>query len=237
MLLRYFTSCVLVISLFEHGLASSSSCMPCRAPNTRFSGWDQDISARGIVYNPRITHPTNNTVWSSGSDVAVTWCVCPVDFQSTTLIISRFSTIRDVRDMPKENSSQKGRILLGYLEDGSQNEHLDIGHPLASDFNLGDGFVTFQCPKVEPRKDYIIVCKFQFTNPKLKSHQHLNYLLVHNLIMLLNTFVASVLFAAASFAAPINGPQELIVFNPPILYPKASSSWAAGSEQIVRWGK
>ncbi|KAF8878125.1 hypothetical protein CPB84DRAFT_1688485, partial [Gymnopilus junonius] len=63
----------------------------------------------------------------------------------------------DVRDMPKENVTRKGRSLLGYLEKGSQDEHLDIEHTLASDFNLGDGYATFKCPKVEPRKDYIVV--------------------------------------------------------------------------------
>lgn len=48
----------------------------------------------------------------------------------TVLIISRPSTIRDVRDMPQENATQKGRILLGYLEERSQDEHLDIGEHL-----------------------------------------------------------------------------------------------------------
>lgn len=46
---------------------------------------------------------------------------------------------------------------------------LRLGHPLVLDFNLGDGYATFKCPKVEPRKDYIVVCKFRFMHPKLKS--------------------------------------------------------------------
>ncbi|KAF8904102.1 hypothetical protein CPB84DRAFT_1745932 [Gymnopilus junonius] len=53
--------------------------------------------------------------------------------------------------------------------------------------------------------------------------------------MFFSTFFTSIVFVTASFAAPINGPQELIVFNPPVLSPHASSSWAAGSEQVVRW--
>ncbi|KAF8878124.1 hypothetical protein CPB84DRAFT_1852460 [Gymnopilus junonius] len=53
--------------------------------------------------------------------------------------------------------------------------------------------------------------------------------------MFFSTFFTSIEFIAASFAAPINGPQELIVFNPPVLSPHASSSWAAGSEQVVMW--
>jgi len=56
--------------------------------------------------------------------------------------------------------------------------------------------------------------------------------------MLFNTFIATIFLAAStSFAAPINSPQELIVFNPPIISPKASSAWAMGSDQVVRWGK
>jgi hypothetical protein len=57
--------------------------------------------------------------------------------------------------------------------------------------------------------------------------------------MLFNAFFTTLLLATASSsvsAAPMNAPQELIVFNPPITSPKEFAAWAKGSEQIVRWG-
>ncbi|KAF8817185.1 hypothetical protein BYT27DRAFT_7237633 [Phlegmacium glaucopus] len=49
-----------------------------------------------------------------------------------------------------------------------------------------------------------------------------------------NIFTA-ILLATVSIAAPVNRPQELIVFNPRIISPKASVAWPMGSRQIVRW--
>ena len=46
------------------------------------------------------------------------------------LILQRFSTKRDVRDMPNKPSNEKGTLLLGYLEDDTTDEHLDIGEHL-----------------------------------------------------------------------------------------------------------
>lgn len=59
--------------------------------------------------------------------------------------------------MPEKTSNEKGTLLLGYLEDDSTDEHLNIEHPLASGFNMDGGFVNFRCPKVETRKNYIVV--------------------------------------------------------------------------------
>ncbi|KDR82380.1 hypothetical protein GALMADRAFT_134008 [Galerina marginata CBS 339.88] len=53
--------------------------------------------------------------------------------------------------------------------------------------------------------------------------------------MFFSTLFTSILLATATVAIPITGPQELIIYNPPILSPKANSSWAVGSEQVVRW--
>ncbi|PPQ65146.1 hypothetical protein CVT24_011041 [Panaeolus cyanescens] len=57
--------------------------------------------------------------------------------------------------------------------------------------------------------------------------------------MLFTSFIASVLLATASLtsAAPINAPQELIVFSPPITSPTAAEAWRAGTHQIVKWSK
>jgi hypothetical protein len=55
--------------------------------------------------------------------------------------------------------------------------------------------------------------------------------------MFFNAFFTAILLATASIAAPVNRPQELIVFNPHIISPKAAVSWPMGSRQTVRWGE
>ena len=54
--------------------------------------------------------------------------------------------------------------------------------------------------------------------------------------MFFNAFTA-ILLATASIAAPVNTPQDLIVFNPRIISPAASVAWPMGSKQTVRWGE
>ncbi|KAF8170093.1 hypothetical protein BJ912DRAFT_998335 [Pholiota molesta] len=53
--------------------------------------------------------------------------------------------------------------------------------------------------------------------------------------MFFNTFFTTILLAATAIAAPLNSPQELIVFNPPITSPKKSVTWAKGTRQVVKW--
>jgi hypothetical protein len=96
-----------------------------------------------------------------------------------TLIILGLSTIRDLPDMTGKTSNAKGTLLLGYPEDGSDDEHLSIGsywspfisyisgdsnpmraytleHLLASNVDLSKGLMTIKCPKVEPRNNYVV---------------------------------------------------------------------------------
>ncbi|KAF5314865.1 hypothetical protein D9619_007407 [Psilocybe cf. subviscida] len=52
----------------------------------------------------------------------------------------------------------------------------------------------------------------------------------------LKTVFTTVLLAASSvLAAPINGPNELIVLSPPITSPKQADAWPMGSHQVVTW--
>ncbi|KAF9523906.1 hypothetical protein CPB83DRAFT_732368, partial [Crepidotus variabilis] len=88
------------------------------------------------IWNPTITLPSNNTIWVASSMVVATW---------------------NVRDMPNQLENPKGTLLLGYLEPDSSNEHLNLQHKLASNFDLKDGSLKFKCPKVEARDDYIVV--------------------------------------------------------------------------------
>lgn len=86
------------------------------------------------------------------------------------------NTHRDTSDAP-DHISNKGKVVLGYMKDGSDSEHLDLGmriflfapipliliifidHPLAENFDLRAGHVKFEVPKVDEAADYIIVCK------------------------------------------------------------------------------
>ncbi|KAH9480200.1 hypothetical protein JR316_0006798 [Psilocybe cubensis] len=137
MLFCYFTlpSLFIAVLSFCYG-ALAGPCMPCQASNRRYTPWDRRITIPRGVYSPNITNPTGRTVWIGGTDVVVTW---------------------DHDDMPAKPANPKGTLLLGYLDDGSEDEHLDVEHPLAADFDLKKGFVTFKCPEVVEREQYIVV--------------------------------------------------------------------------------
>lgn len=58
-----------------------------------------------IVYRPQLTAPVAGDSWPMGSEQTVTW---------------------DVSDIPPEAIYQTGILLLGHVEEGSSDEHLDI---------------------------------------------------------------------------------------------------------------
>jgi len=126
---------MLIILLCVYLDSSAGFCMPCHELNRKKTLWDLDpsFSTRGL-FIPKITSPTNATIWIIGSDVAVTW---------------------DLHDMPKHVSNPKGSLMLGYLKDGSDDEHLE--HSLAEDFDIKDGSVSIKCPEVDSGKKYIVV--------------------------------------------------------------------------------
>ena len=62
--------------------------------------------ASDIVISPPITAPEAGDVWPVGSVQTVTW---------------------DTSVIPPDAPVLTGEILLGYVEDGSTDEHLDIG--------------------------------------------------------------------------------------------------------------
>ena len=113
------------------------------------------VRAVNDVFSPRITKPTAGDVWDVSSVQTITW---------------------DTSNIPAANLNQTGLILLGHVEDGSTDEHLDIGalkaricilfvlmtsiteHPLASNFPIRDGAVNVTVPEVATRDDYIVVC-------------------------------------------------------------------------------
>ncbi|CDO71012.1 hypothetical protein BN946_scf184844.g16 [Trametes cinnabarina] len=87
-------------------------------------------------FSPPITSPKAGDVWTIGSTQNVTW---------------------DTSNIPPHNVNQTGLILLGYLEDGSEDEHLDINHPLAVNFPITAGFALVDVPEVKSRDDYVVV--------------------------------------------------------------------------------
>ncbi|PSR70487.1 hypothetical protein EW026_g2705 [Hermanssonia centrifuga] len=86
------------------------------------------------VYTPHITSPKAAEIWRVGENHTVTWNVASLDPQGL---------------------NTTGYLLLGYLENDSEN--LDIQHPLAHNFLLGDGTVDLTVPNVTTRDDYIVV--------------------------------------------------------------------------------
>ncbi|KAI0756783.1 hypothetical protein C8Q80DRAFT_1130466 [Daedaleopsis nitida] len=89
------------------------------------------------VWAPHITAPEDGTVWKVGETVQVTW---------------------DTSDRPEQVTNPQGKVVLGYLEDGNEdNEHLDFKHPLADGFDLSSGCVQVEVPDVDPSENYIVV--------------------------------------------------------------------------------
>ncbi|TFK52472.1 hypothetical protein OE88DRAFT_1698300, partial [Heliocybe sulcata] len=88
-----------------------------------------------IVYSPTITSPKAGAIWTANTTETVKW---------------------DVSDIPAEKENSTGLLLLGYLENNSEN--LDIAHPLATDFPIKSGTVNFTVPaNLAKRDDYIVV--------------------------------------------------------------------------------
>ena len=65
---------MLIIFLCFYFDSSAGFCMPCYELNRRDTLWDLDRSfSTRSLFIPKITSPTNATIWIIGSDVAVTW--------------------------------------------------------------------------------------------------------------------------------------------------------------------
>ncbi|KAH9060459.1 hypothetical protein EDB87DRAFT_1562079 [Lactarius vividus] len=86
-----------------------------------------------IVVSPTITSPTEGARWPILSQQVVTW---------------------DTSDIPPSGQNNTGRILLGYLEDGDDSEHLNW--ELASGFLLTAGCQNVTVPLVRPRDTYVL---------------------------------------------------------------------------------
>lgn len=77
-----------------------------------------------LAWSPTILTPTQFTVWPRGSIQSVTWAT---------------------NNIPEEKLNSTGLLLLGYMANDSEN--LDIQHPLAVNFPIINGEVTFTVPE------------------------------------------------------------------------------------------
>lgn len=88
-----------------------------------------------LAWSPTILCPTQFTIWPRGSMQTVTWAI---------------------DNVPEEKLNSTGLLLLGYMENNSEN--LDIKHPLAVNFPIINGEVTFIVPEnATVRGDAIVV--------------------------------------------------------------------------------
>ncbi|KAI0372271.1 hypothetical protein BV20DRAFT_940446 [Pilatotrama ljubarskyi] len=92
--------------------------------------------ATNDVFRPQITAPKAGDVWTVGTVQTIAW---------------------DTSNIPAANQNQTGLILLGFIEDGSIDEHLNTTNPLASNFPITAGSVSVNVPDVTPRDDYVVV--------------------------------------------------------------------------------
>ncbi|KAL0581173.1 hypothetical protein V5O48_000863 [Marasmius crinis-equi] len=112
---------------------------PSKSFNTRQPKYG-NIDIRD-VYSPRITDPSEGTVWIAGLNATIKW---------------------DISNPPRNITNRAGEIVLGRFNGTDDNEHLDLvsvffqENPLADDFDLLSGSVTIEVPDVEPGEDYFI---------------------------------------------------------------------------------
>ncbi|EKM51855.1 uncharacterized protein PHACADRAFT_262236 [Phanerochaete carnosa HHB-10118-sp] len=89
------------------------------------------------VYDPPITQPTADTVWTTGSSQTVKW---------------------DISKIGSDGSNTTASLLLGHKDPGSSNEFLDIKNPLAVNVPVSAGQVTITVPDdVLTDNNYIVV--------------------------------------------------------------------------------
>ncbi|KIK57146.1 hypothetical protein GYMLUDRAFT_46378 [Collybiopsis luxurians FD-317 M1] len=89
------------------------------------------------VVDPPITSPTASTVWHSGETVTVTWDTSNINASTLT--------------------NPNGEVVLGWMANPTDSEHLMLNPPLAQNFPLIAGNVTFTVPSVVTRTNYIVV--------------------------------------------------------------------------------
>ncbi|KII86647.1 hypothetical protein PLICRDRAFT_114099 [Plicaturopsis crispa FD-325 SS-3] len=89
------------------------------------------------VWSPHITAPVAGVSWPAGSQQTVTWAT---------------------DDIPRtSDTGNHGLLLLGHGGGPGISENLNITHPLAVNFPISDGTVSFTLLDAPPRDDYFVV--------------------------------------------------------------------------------
>ncbi|TCD69261.1 hypothetical protein EIP91_008196 [Steccherinum ochraceum] len=96
---------------------------------------DGTLEARD-VYSPRILDPRSTSVWVAGQSALVRW---------------------DTSDPPSSITNRNGKLVLGYMDEHTANEHLFLDQPLATNFDIMKGFQKVRVPQVPPGNNYIVV--------------------------------------------------------------------------------
>ncbi|KAJ3885638.1 hypothetical protein GG344DRAFT_58884 [Lentinula edodes] len=110
------------------------------------------------VFDPPITSPSASTIWQVGQTVTVIWYVQICSLYPYYVIHFNLCIYRDITNLPPASqlTDPNGTVVLGYMASSTDSEHLMIDSPLAQDFPLSDGNVSFIVPSVVTRSDYII---------------------------------------------------------------------------------
>uniref|UniRef100_D8PXI5 Fibronectin type-III domain-containing protein n=1 Tax=Schizophyllum commune (strain H4-8 / FGSC 9210) TaxID=578458 RepID=D8PXI5_SCHCM len=103
------------------------------------------LAAPAEVYVPPITYPHAKTVWKVGEYHNVTW---------------------DASSPPERITNKVGYIYLRHAG------KIDLGHPLAENFDILKGHQVVKVPSVAPGSDYQLVLMGDSGNwsPKFKIH-------------------------------------------------------------------
>ncbi|KIP06221.1 hypothetical protein PHLGIDRAFT_46693, partial [Phlebiopsis gigantea 11061_1 CR5-6] len=88
------------------------------------------------VYDPAITSPKQGDVWTAGAQQTVTW---------------------DASQIGADGKNTTAMLLLGHQMPGDLSEYLDLKNPLAKDFPVDAGSVSFTVPNVLGAENYIVV--------------------------------------------------------------------------------
>jgi hypothetical protein len=87
------------------------------------STWSASSLGRRAVWNPKITSPTAGEVWVAGSTAKITWYLASHYSAPFNLLID---LLRDTTSASRDITNSQGKILLGHLDNGT-DEHLDVG--------------------------------------------------------------------------------------------------------------
>lgn len=99
-----------------------------------------------------------NSIFDAQEPNAFDFVPSSLHMDSFSMTSSRQLVRWDTDRIPRSKVIADGLVILGYLTAGSDDEHLDMDHPLASGFSLADGEVEISIPtNDDPSRHYFII--------------------------------------------------------------------------------